>query len=336
MCNFPKFLEHPVKQYQVRLYQPQDFSLWNTFISVAKNATFLFHRDFMEYHSDRFEDYSLLVLDGEKVVAVLPANRVGDTVYSHLGLTYGGLVLNQKAKLSSVISIFKSVLQFLNENSIDKLIVKTMPNFYLDYFSDELEYCLFIVKAKLNRRDSLSVIDLTKPYFISKTRKESIRRGEKNCLIIKEELNFDLFWNEILIPNLNTKHQVKPVHTVEEIIELQQKFPSNIRHFNVYHNEKIVAGTTVFSTNNVAHPQYISGNSDKNELGSLDYLYHFLITEVYNDKNFFDFGISNESQGTKINKGLLFWKESFGAKTVIQNFYEVETKNYSVLETVLI
>lgn len=336
MCNFPKFLEHPVKQYQVRLYQPQDFSLWNTFISVAKNATFLFHRNFMEYHSDRFEDYSLIVLDGEKVVAVLPANRVGDSVYSHQGLTYGGLILNQKAKLSNVISIFKSVLQFLNENSIDKLIVKTMPDFYLDYFSEELEYCLFIVQAKLIRRDALSVIDLTKPYFISKTRRESIRRGEKNDLIIKEELNFNLFWNEILIPNLNTKHQVKPVHTVEEIIELQQKFPSNIRHFNVYYNEKIVAGTTVFCTNKVAHPQYISGNSDKNELGSLDYLYHHLITEVYKDKNFFDFGISNEAQGTKINEGLLFWKESFDAKTVVQNFYEIETNNYSILETVLI
>jgi hypothetical protein len=324
-----------VKTYQVRLYQPKDFDVWNTFISSAKNATFLFHRNFMEYHSDRFQDYSLLVLDGEKVVAVLPANKVKNVIYSHQGLTYGGLVLDNKAKLSSVLSIFKSVLQFLNENSIERMIVKTIPNFYLDYFSDELEYCLFIVQAKLNRRDSLSVIDLTKPYFISKTRKESIRRGLKNNLIIKEELNFELFWKEILIPNLNKKHQVKPVHSVEEIVKLQLSFPNNIRHFNVYDNEKIVAGTTVFYTDKVAHPQYISGNSDKNELGSLDYLYHYLLTEVFKDKNYFDFGISNEEQGTKINEGLLFWKESFGAKTVVQNFYEVETKNYFLLETVL-
>lgn len=325
-----------MKQYQVRLYKPQDFILWNAFISIAKNATFLFDRDFMDYHSDRFQDYSLMVFDKEKLIAVLPANRVEDTIYSHQGLTYGGLVLNSKAKLSSVISIFKSVLEFLNENSIDKIILKTMPNFYLDAFSDELEYCLFIVKAKLNRRDSLSVLDLSKPYFISKTRKESIRRGKKNNLIIKEELNFELFWNEILIPNLDNKHQVKPVHSVEEITLLQKRFPNNIRHFNVYHNDKIVAGTTVFSTDKVAHPQYISGNSNKNELGSLDYLYHHLITEVFKDKNYFDFGISNEKQGTKINEGLLFWKESFGAKTVLQNFYEIQTQNYPLLASVLI
>ena len=149
-------------------------------------------------------------------------------------------------------------------------------------------------------------------------------------------MNFDLFWKEILIPNLDKKHQVKPVHSVEEIQLLQKRFPSNIRHFNVYDVNKIVAGTTVFITENVAHPQYISGNSDKNELGSLDYLYHHLITEVFVDKNYFDFGISNEEQGKKINEGLLFWKESFGAKTVVQHFHEVETSNYYLLDNVLL
>ncbi len=335
MCNFPKFLEHPVKQYQVRLYQPQDFSLWNTFTSVAKNATFLFHRNFMEYHSDRFEDYSLLVLDGEKVVAVLPANRVGDTVYSHQGLSYGGLVLNKKTKLSTVILIFKSVLQFLNENFIEKMIVKTIPNFYLDYFSDELEYCLFIVKAKLNRRDALSVVDLSKAILFDNNRMEGVKKGIKNELVVKEESTFDLFWKEILIPNLELKHQSKPVHSISEITKLKNYFPNNIRQFNVYKKEVIIGGTTVFVNNKVVHSQYISGNETKKITGSLDFLYHHLITEVFQENRFFDFGTSNELEGRKINSGLLFWKEGFGAKTVVQNFYEVETKNYTLLETVL-
>jgi hypothetical protein len=325
-----------VKNYQVRQYQPNDSEIWNAFISVAKNATFLFNRNFMDYHSDRFQDFSLLVFDESKLVAVLPANRVEDAVFSHQGLTYGGLVLGQKAKLSTTISIFHSILKFLTENDFKTLTIKEIPSFYCYNFSDELEYCLFILSANLIRKDSLSVIDLSKPYFITKTRKESIRRGKKMGLVIKEELNFELFWNEILIPNLDKKHQVKPVHAVKEIKLLQSRFPENIRHFNVYYNDKIVAGTTVFITDKVAHPQYISGNSQKNELGSLDYLYHHLITEVFKDKKIFDFGISNEEQGTKINEGLLFWKESFGAKTVTQGFFEVETKNYKSLESVLI
>ena len=323
-----------MKQYQVRLYHPQDFTIWNAFISVAKNATFLFDRNFMDYHSDRFKDYSLMVFDGDKLIAVVPANRVEDTVYSHQGLTYGGLILNNKAKLSAVISIFKNVLQFLNENSIEKLIVKTIPTIYTDYFSDELEYCLFIVKAKLYRRDALSVLDLTNKIAIDSNRMEGVKRGIKNELVVKEETSFDLFWNEILVPNLATKHNAKPVHTLSEITKLKNLFPNNIRQFNVYNNEELLGGTTVFVNKKVVHSQYISGNEMKNVSGSLDFLHHHLIKEVFKEYHYHDFGICNEYDGRKINKGLLFWKESFGAKTVIQNFYEVETINYSLLETV--
>lgn len=323
-----------MKQFQVRLYQPQDFTIWNAFISVSKNATFLFDRNFMDYHSDRFKDYSLMVFDGDKLIAVVPANRVEDTVYSHQGLTYGGLILNNKAKLSAVISIFKNVLQFLNENSIEKLIVKTIPTIYTDYFSDELEYCLFILKAKLYRRDALSVLDLTKKIVIDSNRMEGVKRGFKNELVVKEETSFDLFWNEILVPNLATKHNAKPVHTLSEITKLKNLFPNNIRQFNVYKNEELLGGTTVFVNKKVVHSQYISGNSTKNVSGSLDFLHHHLIKEVFKEYHYHDFGICNEYDGRKINKGLLFWKESFGAKTVIQNFYEVETTNYSLLETV--
>jgi hypothetical protein len=61
-----------------------------------------------------------------------------------------------------------------------------------------------------------------------------------------------------------------------------------------------------------------------------------LITEVFKEKIYFDFGPSQEQNGKKINEGILFWKESFGAKTTVQDFYEVKTANYLLLENVLI
>lgn len=325
-----------MKNYFVRLYQKEDFALWNDCIGQAKNATFLFHRHFMEYHNDRFDDYSLMVFEGEKLVAVLPANRVGETLFSHQGLTYGGLVLAPKSKLSSVIAIFKTVLSFLHENGILHLNLKPIPSFYCTQFADEIDYCLFITKANLYKREALSVLNLTQEFSFSKDRKQCVRRGIKANLVVKEEPSFELFWNEILLPNLDKKHQSKPVHSVDEITKLHQYFPDNIRHFNVYFESQIVAGTTIFVTDKVAHPQYISGNEMKNELGSLDFLYHYLIHEVFADKTYFDFGPSHEENGTKIKEGILFWKESFGAKTVTQSFYEVETKNHYLLDTVLI
>lgn len=325
-----------MKNYTVKKYQESDYEPWNAFIGKAKNATFLFHRDFMEYHKERFEDYSLIVLDGNKWVAVLPANRVGNEVFSHQGLSYGGLVYNESIKLASVIEIFKNILAFLNENKIEKLQVKLMPSIYHQKPAEELNYALFLAQAQLIRRDSLSVIDLFQKNKVSKIRKRGIQKGISNNLEIKEVNDFELFWNEILISNLDKKHNAKPVHTLQEIKRLKTLFPEKIRQFNVYEKKNIVAGTTVFESENVAHCQYISGNEVKNELGGLDLLFHHLITEVFKNKRFFDFGTSNENQGQKLNEGLSYWKESFGSSTIIHDFYEVETSNYSLLENVLI
>jgi len=325
-----------VKKYSVKLYQHNDFENWNSFIGKAKNATFLFHRDFMDYHSDRFQDYSLIVLDKEKWVAVLPANVVGNEVFSHQGLTYGGLVYNESLKLASVIEIFKSVLSFLDENRIEKLQLKLTPSIYHQKPAEELNYALFLAEAQLIRRDSLSVIDLSQPHSLSKIRKRGIKNGINNGLVIKEVESFEEFWNEILVPNLVSKYRTNPVHSLEEITKLKVLFPQKIRQFNVYQNEVIVAGTTIFESEKVAHSQYISGKEDKNELGGLDFLFYQLISEVFKNKRFFDFGISNENQGRKLNDGLSYWKESFGASIIVLDFYEVKPINYNVLDNVLI
>lgn len=323
-----------MKNYIVKRYQESDFATWNTFISQAKNATFLFHRDFMDYHKDRFEDFSLMVYKNEKIVAVLPANRVGNLVYSHQGLSYGGLIYGEKLRLASVVLVFKSILFYLNENKIDKIQLKTIPSIYHNKPSEELNYALFLTEAQLIRRDTLAVIDLSQPFHFSKIRKRGIQKGISNRLIIKEENNFELFWNQVLIPNLKLKYNAEPVHNLDEIQFLKSHFDKNIRQFNVYFNEQIVAGTTVFESDNVAHFQYISKCKKAEKLGSLDFLCNHLLKNVFAGKRYFDFGASNENKGKTLNKGLSYWKGSFGASTVVHDFYEVKTINYSKLDII--
>jgi hypothetical protein len=325
-----------VKNLSVKIYQESDYKQWNAFIGQAKNATFLFHRDFMGYHKNRFEDYSMLIFESEKLLAVLPANKDKNNVYSHQGLTYGGLIYAEKTKLNDVIVLFQALLLFLKENKIEKLHLKTLPSIYVKKPADEILYALFLAEAQLVRRDTLAVLDMSQKNEVSKIRKRGWEKGIRNALIIKEEVVFDTFWNQILTPNLEVRHQAKPVHSLEEILKLKALFPTNIRQFNVYHKNKIVAGTTVFETDSVAHCQYISKYEKEENLGSLDFLYHFLIQEVFSNKRFFDFGISNEAGGKKLNNGLSYWKESFGAGTIVHDFYEVETAKYTLLDAVLI
>ncbi|MFL1011268.1 GNAT family N-acetyltransferase [Flavisericum labens] len=322
--------------YKVVRYTPDFYNKWNDFLKVTKNATFLFHRDFMDYHSDRFTDSSLMVYKKDKLVAVLPANQKGDTIYSHQGLSYGGVVLKSDLKFKDVLYVFYELLKHLSQQGKDVFELKLLPQMYSNIPIQEINYILFILDALVVKKEVLSVIDRKSPLQISKNRLEGVKRGAKNELKIVEENTFEGFWNEVLIPNLSKKHNVSPVHSLAEISDLKRKFPENIKQFNVYHNQKLVAGTTMFLTENVAHCQYISGNSDKNTLGSLDFLFEHLIKNIFENKLYFDFGSSNEDNGKKINTGLQFWKEGFGARSIVQEFYSVEVGNYKKLKSVII
>ena len=323
--------------FSVTTYSAQNNTLWNNFIAKAKNATFLFNRDFMDYHKVRFTDHSLLVFKAEKLVAVLPANKTEDTLHSHQGLSYGGLITASDLKLKDTLEVFNSILKFLEGESISTLKLKVLPSIYATTPNDETLYLLFLLKAKLERRDVLSVIDYRfLPKSISDNRKRGLKRAKEQDLIIKEDTNFKSFWNNVLCPNLKVTHNAKPTHTLDEVLTLKTNFPNNIRQFNVYKNEEIVAGATIFETKTVAHAQYISAKENRQELGSLDALFHYLVNEVFKDKQYFDFGISNENQGLNINEGLLYWKESFGARSVAHDFYSIDTKNHHLLNSIFI
>ena len=290
----------------------------------------------MDYHSHKFQDFSLMVYENDELIALLPGNLVGNKLYSHQGLTYGGLIYAKDLKTKGFIQILKTILEFLAASKISDLIIKELPNIYLrNQINNAFGFVLFKVKADLVRVDLHSVVDIKYKAY-SKGRKEGLKRANKHNLRIEESDTCKLFWHKILIPNLKAKHNVKPVHSLEEISLLKSKFKNNIRQFNVFYKEKIVAGTTIFETGQVAHCQYISGNEDKNKLGSLDFLHHFLIENVFQKKPYYDFGTSNINNGQQINEGLLFWKEGFGARSIPQGFYNIKTESYKLLEETLV
>ena len=318
--------------YKVSRYTAEDKIEWDRFIATAKNATFLFQRDFMDYHQDRFEDFSLMIYKNQKLYALLPANKKNEVIYSHQGLTYGGLLLNNSAKLKQTFDAFKEINKFLFENGIQKLEVRLIPPFYNKLPSDELEYLFFKAAARLIKRDVVLLIDYHHQLPFQKNRREGINKAKRKNLVVKTDDNYDLFWNEVLIPNLSSKYNTAPVHSLEEIKYLASKFPNHIRQVNVYQDNIIVAGTTVFLTDQVVHPQYVSAKANKNELGSLDLLYDFIIQEFKENRNYFSFNTSSVENGELLNEGLLFWKESCGARPHVFNNYEIETASYKTLE----
>lgn len=307
--------------YSITTYNVEDKTIWNAFIKQAKNATFLFDRDFMEYHNDRFEDFSLMIFKNDKLVSVLPANRVGDEVFSHQGLTYGGFIFGSSIETQNVESIFEATHLYLKSQKITQFKIKQIPSIYHKKASNEMDYFLFRKGARLENREMNLAIDFSKELFISKSKLKHYRRVVEMGLVMVEERSCDSFWNSILIPRLQEKYKIKPVHSLEEINRLQFAFPNNIKQYNAYFENEIVAGITLFCTKNVVKSQYGATSQKGESLRALDFLFITLITTFKNKFDFFDMGIATGNKDEPYNKGLLKQKEELGCSVYSQDYY---------------
>lgn len=288
----------------------------------------------MEYHKDRFEDHSLMIFDHGKLAGIFPASLKDGILNSHGGLTFGGLLVARNQYASNTLLYLSGLLKYCCENGISRVIYKQSPAFYSEVNQDETDYGLFLTGANMFRVDIAFAIDqriLEKvPY--QERRKRAIKKASKFGIEIRESDNFSTFWNEILTPNLLTRFGVKPVHSLEEIMGLAKANIGHIRQFEAWFDNKIMAGCTIFETPLVAHAQYISACESGRQNGAIDFLFHHLISEVFKEKKYFDFGIVNEQGGYLINQGLLDWKEGFGARAYAHRFYEVDPSRYILID----
>ena len=309
---------------EIRRYRREDKELWNFFVSKARNATFLFDRNYMDYHADRFDDNSFMFYHKGKLKAVLPANVAGDTLYSHQGLTYGGLLLDKKATVEDVLECFDSLNSWLRENGISKVVYKALPWIYQQYPSEEDLYALtWKCKAQLISRNIASTIVIDNKLKFAESRKSGIRKALSLNIEVGESNDVDGFWH-VLEDNLGNRYNAKPVHTSSEMKLLMSRFPNNIRLYVAKMNGEIVGGTLIYVTPQVVHTQYISASVEGKKHGALDLLLDYIINKVYANCRYFDFGKSTEQGGAYLNEPLIFQKEGFGGRGVCYDWYQWE------------
>lgn len=307
--------------FEINKYTPTDCAVWDRFVKSSRNGTFLFERAYMDYHSDRFADFSLLVYRKNKLYALLPANRGGDTLYSHQGLTYGGFIMDEKATVSDVLEMFGSVNLFLKQNGFTKVVYKAIPYIYDKIPAQEDLYALFRIGARQIAGNISSTIYSEQRLKFTESRKSGLRKAKAGGLQVVESDDLAAFW-EILSSNLEDKYSVKPVHTLEEISLLKSRFPEQIKLHLCLNGDTPIGGTLIYETGRVVHTQYISANYEGKCCGALDLLFDYLINEKYADVPVFDFGQSTENSGYVLNENLIFQKEGFGGRGVMYNVYE--------------
>jgi len=295
--------------------------IWDGIVEKSKNGVFLFYRDYLDYHKERFKDHSLMVSKNDKIIALFPANENGEEVFSHGGLTFGSLIMSFDLKAVEVLEIFLLIKEYYKRLGFKKITYKVIPSIFHKYPAEEDLYALFRLNAQLIRRDLSSVICLDNKIKFSETKRQSVTKCEKNKIEFAENNNFGEYWD--LLTEVLSKFDTKPVHSLEEISKLKSHFPQQIRLFEARRQNVLLAGIVIYDYDNVVHTQYMANSQEGRKIGALDFINHKLICEVFSETEYYSFGISTENQGLDLNTGLIQQKEMMGSRGIAIDFYSI-------------
>lgn len=303
-------------------YTPDKAQLWDDFVRRSRQGTFLLERAYMDYHHDRFADHSLMVYRKGRLFALLPANEADDILWTHQGLTYGGLLTEQTATVAEVCDAFRTLNDTLREEGFRKVVYKAMPWIYHRLPAEEDLYALTnVCSARLTVRHISSTLVAGERLRFTESRRSGLRKAQRQGVVVRESDDLEAFWN-ILNGNLEHKYGAHPVHTLAELRLLKARFPQQIRLYMAYRGEEPLGGTLIFETPQVVHTQYISASPEGKACGALDALFDHLLNDVYRQAPFFDFGKSSDGDGHELNGPLIFQKEGFGGRGVCYDWYE--------------
>lgn len=307
---------------QIQPYSPALAERWNELNRAAANGHFMFDRQFLDYHADRFEDSSLMVFQGERAVALLPVNRRGEEAWSHQGLTFGGLVSHNLGTAETMAAL-DACVEVLRAQGARSLTYKPLPWIYAREPAQADLYWLFRRDAALIRRDVSAAIDYRARGPVSGRRARGARKAAAAGLVFGPSDDWTGYWR-LLMEVLGQRHGAAPVHSLDEIRLLAARFPEQVALFTATLDGQIAAGVVMFASAQVAHAQYIAVSEQGRAMGALDGLFEHLIHAHAATHRWFDFGISNTDQGRTLNEGLIRQKEEFGAGAVVHDFYRVE------------
>jgi lipid II:glycine glycyltransferase (peptidoglycan interpeptide bridge formation enzyme) len=306
---------------------------WDNFITNSDNGTIFHTRKFLSYHPDgKFIDGSLVLQKDDKTLSLFPAvviQRDGKKILSsHSGASYGGFVYKKELNLQEAFGIVKSIIEYAKEINCFRIQITPPPIIYQTKFSNYIDYALYKNGFKYLKREISSVVQLD---FEKENLQQTFRSEARTALKKAQKLGVEIVECEqfedyyiILKKNLKLRHNVNPTHTLEELLKLKKMFPSKIRLWGAFVEDKLIAGVCNFSVNpNVVLAFYISHNEEYQEYRAVNLLF-FEIMKHYRDEGFkfLDFGIFTVNE--EINWGLGRFKENFGARGIFRDTFYLD------------
>ena len=307
----------------IERYQPRLAGAWRGVLRDARNGIFQFDRGYIEYHGDRFEDMSAVAYVDGRPSAIMPLafDPALRKVVSHPGLTFGGPVVIRELRGDAVLAVVDALLDALRDWGATSCLVKLLPQVLATYPSAEVDYGLWRRGFALVRRDLSSLLPLAGAIPFNTSKMQAVRRARKQGVTVTDAAVENFYG--LLCDVLLAQHGVTPVHSLAELEQLHATFPQDILVRLAVLDQRVLAGTLVYRYGHVWHTQYLASSDEGRRVGALDLVIAELMAEATAaGASHVSFGVSTVNQGMDVNAGLLWQKESYGARTMVHDYME--------------
>ncbi|ORJ57147.1 hypothetical protein [Geothermobacter hydrogeniphilus] len=305
-------------------YQPALQPVWDEAVSAACNGHFIFRRDYLDYHADRFRDASFILRRSRKVVALLPAHRRDDSLVSHGGLSFGGWLQVPGCRFQDIEAGFNLLADTMAEQKLRRLSYTPIPHPYHNAPCEQDGYLLQRLGARLDGSRlaafAANPADIKRPHEI----RRQMKRGAENLpLDFFETDDLPTFWQH-LQAFLRLRHEAEPVHSLEEITLLKRRFPAQIRFLVGRHRQRWAVGNVVFLHPRVIRFQYGFRSLDDARHQTVFRLWDWAVCQPEMKRPWMDLGTSMNPETGELEAALHFNKETFGARGIPLNHWRWE------------
>lgn len=304
---------------------------WDRFVLESNNGTMFHLQKFFDYHiPGKFKFDHLIFLNKGEIVALLPGRITGGLFESPIGASYGSIVIKD-ITFAEILEIVSTLLDYGRKNGIKEFMLTSAPIIYETVQNQSLDFAMRWLGFEFQLHYISSAIKLDPQRDILSRFRPTIRRNVRHTLKnpdIRVEINerYDEFY-PILLEN-KAKHNVKPTHSYDDLMKLNELLPGHLKLFMVYYKDRPIAGSSMFFANqNVAICFYNMLRYEYAEFKPIQrVMYEVVKYSTEHGYGYVDIGVSQDTKAENPmtpSMSLIEFKEKFDARTVMRNTFYI-------------
>jgi len=299
---------------------------WDALVKVAPNGHLMARTGFFRYHADRFEDASLFFFRGRRPLGVLPANRVGDTLWSHQGVSFGGLILHPRTHFSHVEAAVSALRDHLRAGGFKSFMYRPAPHPYQVFPREEDVF--FLEQAGARRVDTKlhSMVLCGEPSALTaKTWNHTVRRSKESGVTVRAGLDADLpaVWG--LVEQALERHGQNAVHTIDDIALLRSRFPDEVPILLAESGSgELLSGQVLLRSGRTLTLLYVGDALAGRELNAGTMLQDHVMNAPENAGFWFDLGQWCDTGSRQGSDSLLQYKEAAGGRLIQRHTWQLD------------